>query len=156
MFVSVFVLFSVFLFVSVFVFVTVYVFLDAAAYSSTYPGQSVSQSLIVSDFGDSYRIYRACSLIFVIFFMTYLRNESLQHILQGKPVSFGLLPIKDLSQPPEPGHCFVLRKWILTISKTISCSKTSQIFKTLTSLNYPKKLLFDLLIHSKNVKICGF
>ena len=41
-------------------------FLDAIASHSTYPsqwvGQSVSQWVMFSDFGDSYRIYRACEL----------------------------------------------------------------------------------------------
>ena len=38
-------------------------FLDAITSSSTYPCQWVGQSVIVSDFGDSYRIYRACKLV---------------------------------------------------------------------------------------------
>ena len=43
-------------------------FLDAIASHITYPsqwvGQSVSQWVMFSDFGDSYRIYRACELFF--------------------------------------------------------------------------------------------
>ena len=38
-------------------------FLDAIASPSTYPGRWVSQSVMFSDFGDSYRIYRACELV---------------------------------------------------------------------------------------------
>ena len=38
-------------------------FLDAIASPSTYPGRSVSEWLMFSDFGDCYRIYRACELV---------------------------------------------------------------------------------------------
>ena len=43
-------------------------FLDAIASPSTYPGhwvsESVSESVMFSDFGDCYHIYRACELVF--------------------------------------------------------------------------------------------
>ena len=38
-------------------------FLDAMASPSTYPSQSVAVWVMFSDFGDSYRIYRACELV---------------------------------------------------------------------------------------------
>ena len=38
--------------------------------------QSVSASLIVSDFGDSYRIYRACKLVLIINMFTRIPKQS--------------------------------------------------------------------------------
>lgn len=52
--------------------------------------------------------------------MIYLRNESLQHILKRQPVPFCLLPVEDLSQPPEPGHRLVLRKIAFDNQQNIS------------------------------------
>ena len=50
-------------------------FLDAIASPSTYPGRSVSQSVMFSDFGDSYRIYRDCELV-LEYFVRYCWQDS--------------------------------------------------------------------------------
>ena len=63
-----------------------YLFLDAIAFPSTYPCQwvsgSVSEWLIVSNFRDSCRIYRACELVSVAHVLT-----TLVKCLKGRPVS---------------------------------------------------------------------
>ena len=54
------------------------VFFDAIASPSTYPPDWVSQSVMFSDFGDSYRIYQACELVTLIIYLD--TTNSLQKI----------------------------------------------------------------------------